>query len=97
MPGPFTFFVWLLGFFCEAAVLVCAIKRKAVFRRYLLLNLYMAGAILSELVRFKILSEYGFSSKAVHVLLLLFRCDSHDPPLLRADCPLLPRFQRNEG
>jgi hypothetical protein len=62
VPGPFTYFIWLLGFLCEAAVLVCAFKRKA-FRRYLLLNVYMAGAVLSELGRFKILSEYGFGSR----------------------------------
>ena len=61
MPGPFTYFIWLLGFLCEAAVVVCALKRRA-FRRYFLLNLYMGGAVISELVRFKILSQYGFSS-----------------------------------
>ena len=41
--------------------MVCALKRKA-FRRYLLLNVYMAGAVISELGRFKILSEYGLKS-----------------------------------
>jgi hypothetical protein len=61
VPGPFTYFIWLLGFLCEAAVVVCALKRRA-FRRYFLLNLYMAGAVISELVRFKILSQYGFNS-----------------------------------
>ena len=62
MPGPFAYFVWLVGLLCEAAVVVCALKKRA-FRRYLLLNLYMATAVVSELGRFKILAEYGFSSR----------------------------------
>lgn len=62
MPGPFAFFIWLVGLLCEAAVLVCAVKKHA-FRRYLLLNLYMAVLIISELGRYKILAEYGFTSK----------------------------------
>jgi len=37
---------------------VCALK-KGVFRRYLLLNLYMAGMIVVELGRYKIISEFG--------------------------------------
>lgn len=41
--------------------MVCALKKGA-FRRYLLLNLYMAGLIAVDLGRYKILSEYGQSS-----------------------------------
>lgn len=41
---------------------MCAVKKHA-FRRYLLLNLYMAVLIISELGRYKILAEYGFTSK----------------------------------
>lgn len=62
MPGPFACFIWFLGLLCEAAVLVCALKKRA-FRRYLLLNLYMACVVVSELGRFKIVAEYGFSSR----------------------------------
>src|SRR5580693_9899905 len=54
--------IWLVGLLCEAAVVVCALKKRA-FRRYLLLNLYMASAALSELGRYKILALYGFDSK----------------------------------
>jgi hypothetical protein len=61
VPGPFAYFIWLVGLLCEAAVLVCALKKGA-FRKYLLLNLYMAGLIVSELGRYKILAEYGFRS-----------------------------------
>jgi hypothetical protein len=50
-----------LGLLCEAAVVVCAVRKKA-FRRYLLLNLYMAGTVLVELGRYRVLSEYGFAS-----------------------------------
>jgi len=42
--------------------LVCALKKRA-FRRYLLLNLYMACVVVSELGRFKVVAEYGFSSR----------------------------------
>lgn len=62
MLGPFQYFIWFLGLLCEALVLVCALKKHA-FRRYLLLNLYMGGLFVSELARYKVLAEYGFSSK----------------------------------
>jgi len=61
VPGPFACFIWFVGLLCEAAVLVCALKKRA-FRRYLLLNLYMACVVVSELGRFKVVAEYGFSS-----------------------------------
>lgn len=62
MPGPFAYLVWFIGILCEAAVVVCALKKRA-FRRYLLLNLYMACAVISELCRYKILHDYGFNSQ----------------------------------
>jgi hypothetical protein len=62
VPGPLTYIVWFLGILCEASVVVCALKKRA-FRRYLLLNLYMVSVIVVELGRYKILTEYGFSSK----------------------------------
>ena len=43
-------------------MVVCALKKHA-FRRYLLLNLYMGGLFVSELARYKVLTEYGFSSR----------------------------------
>lgn len=51
-----------LGILCEASVVVCALKKDA-FRRYLLLNLYMAGDIVVEIGRYKVLTEYGFASR----------------------------------
>ncbi len=42
--------------------MVCALKKRA-FRRYLLLNLYMACVVVSELGRFKVVAEYGFTSR----------------------------------
>ena len=61
MPGPLVNLIWFIGILCEVAVLVCALKKGA-FRRYFLLNLYMAGMILVELGRYKIVSEYGLRS-----------------------------------
>ena len=62
MPGPLSSLIWLVGILCEAAVIVCALKRHA-FRRYLLLNLYMVSLILTELGRYKIVAEFGLSSR----------------------------------
>jgi hypothetical protein len=61
VPGPFAWFIWLLGLLCEAAVLVCAFKKQAI-RRYFLLNLYVAGLIASEIGRYAILAVDGFNS-----------------------------------
>jgi len=61
VPGPLVNFLWLVGILGEGAVVVCAIKKGA-FRRYLLLNLYMAGLVCVELGRYKIVSEYGLKS-----------------------------------
>jgi hypothetical protein len=61
MPGPFAWFIWFLGLACEATVLVCAYKRQAL-RRYFLLNLYIAGLMASEIGRYYYLVEHGFSS-----------------------------------
>lgn len=41
---------------------MCAFKRQAI-RRYLLLNLYVAGLIASEIGRYSFLAHYGFSSR----------------------------------
>lgn len=61
MPGPLTYIIWFLGILCEAAVVVCALRARA-FRKYFLLNLYMAGTVLVELGRYRVLSQYGLSS-----------------------------------
>ena len=61
VPGTLQYIVWLVGALLEAAVVVCAIRRR-VFRRYILLNLYMAAAVLASAVRYEILQHYGFLS-----------------------------------
>lgn len=61
MPGPFEYFLWFLGTLCEASVVVCALKR-GLFRKYLLLNVFMASSVLVSIGRYKVLAEYGFSS-----------------------------------
>ena len=62
MPGPIAAVIWLVGFLGEAAVLVCAFKRHAL-RSYLLLNLYVAGLMASDILRYQILAHYGLSSR----------------------------------
>ncbi len=41
--------------------MVCALKKGA-FRKYFLLNLYMAASVLVTVVRFRVLTSYGFTS-----------------------------------
>jgi hypothetical protein len=50
-----------LGWFLEALVVVCAVRRK-MFRRYFFLNLYMALCVCASLGRFRILMEEGLGS-----------------------------------
>jgi hypothetical protein len=52
----------VIGVLCELLVVACAIRRRA-FRRYILVNLYMAATVCVELGRYRILSEFGLASK----------------------------------
>ena len=61
MPGPFEYVVWFLGALLEASVVACSIA-KGLFRRYLILNVYMLAASFVSIARFKILFTYGFAS-----------------------------------
>ncbi len=61
MLGPFDYAVWFIGTLCEAAVVVCALQRKAL-RLYLFVNLYMAASVFLSLARFNVFESYGFSS-----------------------------------
>lgn len=61
MPGPLQYAIWLTCTLLELAVLVCAFRRQAL-RRYFILNLYMACEVLTSVVRFEILQRYGLTS-----------------------------------
>ena len=61
MPGPLQYAIWLVCTLLEAGVLVCAYRRNAL-RRYFLLNLYMASEVLTSVLRFEILQHYGLLS-----------------------------------
>jgi len=62
VPGPIEFFIWCACFVLEVAVVVCAIRAN-VFRRYLPLNLYMAASAIGDILRFRILFHYGYTSR----------------------------------
>jgi hypothetical protein len=62
VPGPIEFFIWCACFVLEVTVVVCAVRAK-VFRRYLPLNLYMAASAIGDLLRFRMLFHYGYTSK----------------------------------
>ncbi len=61
MPGTLQLLVWLLCTLFEIAVIVCALK-KGVFRRYALLSIYMGASVVVSLVRFRVLTGYGYTS-----------------------------------
>lgn len=62
MPGSIEFLVWCTCFVLEVAVVVCAV-RAGIFRRFLPLNLYMAASAVGDLLRFRILFHYGYTSR----------------------------------
>jgi len=62
VPGSIEFLVWCTCFILEVAVVVCAI-RAGIFRRFLPLNLYMAASAVGDLLRFRILFHYGYTSR----------------------------------
>jgi hypothetical protein len=61
VPGPFEYILWFLCTPFEVVALVCAFKKKA-FRRYLFLNLYVAGSLVASLARFQVFHHYGLTS-----------------------------------
>jgi hypothetical protein len=63
--GPYEYAIWLICTLLEAAVVVCAFKRKAI-RRYMFLNAFMAASVMFSVARYNILTHYGFASKEYH-------------------------------
>jgi hypothetical protein len=61
MLGPFEYAVWIASALLEAAVVVCALSKHS-FRRYLFLNLYMAGSLIANVARYFVIAQYGQSS-----------------------------------
>lgn len=61
MPGLFGYIIWSFCTLLEAAVVVCAIKKKAL-RPYLFLNMYMAAELFASVSRYNILHHYGLTS-----------------------------------
>jgi hypothetical protein len=61
MPGSVDYFIWFLGTFLEALVVICAFRRK-IFKRYFFLNLYMLLDCLASFGRFRVLEHNGLSS-----------------------------------
>jgi hypothetical protein len=63
MPGSASYAILLLGTLLEAAVVVCAVRRKVV-RKYFVLNLYMLLCVAISLGRYHIMTHDGVSSLA---------------------------------
>jgi len=62
MPGSVTYVLWPLTLLAQVGVVVCSLRGHS-FRKYLALNLYMLSSFFAAILRFSILSQYGFSSK----------------------------------
>jgi hypothetical protein len=63
MPGSAAYVILFLGTLLEAAVVVCALRRK-ILKRYFFLNLYMVLCLCVSLGRFQILKHDGQGSLA---------------------------------
>jgi hypothetical protein len=61
VPGLLENFLWIACTLLEVFVVVCALKKGA-FRRYLILNLYMAASVLDTVGRYRVLTHYGYTS-----------------------------------
>ena len=61
MLGWVDYSVWLFTATAEISVLVCSLSRHT-FRRYFALNLYILCSLISSVLRYWIISHYGYSS-----------------------------------
>jgi hypothetical protein len=61
VPGPLDYVLWFLCTPLELFALVCAFRKKALFR-YFFLNLYIAASLVASLGRLQILHHYGINS-----------------------------------
>ncbi len=61
MLGPLDYVLWLACALAQAAVVVCAFRRRTLLR-YSTLNLYMAAAFVVTVGRYFIFARYGLSS-----------------------------------
>lgn len=61
MLGPVDYLLWFVSAFLQAAVVVCALRVRAL-TRYLTVNLYMVAAFAFTLGRFLIFLRYGYVS-----------------------------------
>jgi len=62
VPGPYQYAIWVICSILELTVVVCALAKHS-FRRYFLLNLYMAASLLADISRCWFLLHYGFTSQ----------------------------------
>jgi hypothetical protein len=61
VPGSLDYSIWFLTALAEIGVLVCALASHS-FRRYFALNLYILSSLVASILRYWILSRYGFTS-----------------------------------
>jgi hypothetical protein len=60
--GPYEYVIWVICTLLEASVVVCALRKNA-FGRYFLLNFYMATSVVASIGRYKFLHSFGLNSQ----------------------------------
>jgi hypothetical protein len=63
--GPFDYALWIVSFFLEVAVVLCAVYRRD-FSRYLSLNVYMLGAVAVQCATYVSFTRFGSGSAQYH-------------------------------
>lgn len=61
MLSPLDYAIWILTSLLELGVLYCALRTRS-FVRFFPLNFYMLIALVSDIIRFAILKQYGYTS-----------------------------------
>jgi hypothetical protein len=61
MTSPLDYAIWILGSALELGVLYCALRTHS-FVRFFPLNFYMLITVVSDITRFAILKQYGYTS-----------------------------------
>jgi hypothetical protein len=61
MTSPLDYAIWILGSLLELGVVCCALRSRS-FVRFFPLNFYMLITVVSDVARFAILKQYGYTS-----------------------------------
>jgi hypothetical protein len=61
MTSPLDYAIWILTFLLELGALYCALRTRG-FLRFFPLSFYILAAVVSDITRFAVLKQYGYTS-----------------------------------